>query len=320
MTRAIEDWRALDAGDFIILGNYFAGENASDHNVWVADYGFLTDHIPVAQRRDLASHWDMQYEHDTAFGAWQPRHGPVELVYQLSARTRNATSDFTVFNLGGGLGGLTVDLARVPGVRVIHVDISRQGNAVARRKIAGSGLGDKTEVVTADHEEFLRAAIAEGMQPDFIFFYGSLSNDLPLLRQVEDLLVLATQALSPGAYLWYVGLQEPFLAGRGVRAATDVLGEYTVPPGIITSLVEQQPGMYLVREEAGARPDRHPLVPGGEPVDHLHIVHRALYAKDIGGVRFDTPRFGFKDSVLPDWPRIWTSMVADGSADAYPPR
>ena len=315
MARKITDWRTLDAGDFTILGNYSEGENASDHNVWVADYGFLTDHIPAAQRRDLASHWDMQYKYDTAFDAWQPRHGPVELVYQLASSGRNGARDFTVFNLGGGLGGLTVDLARIPGVRVSHVDISQQGNTVAQRKIAGSGLEDKTEVVTTDHKTFLQEAITAGAEPDFIFFYGSLSNDLPLLRQVEELVILAARALRPGAYLWYVGLQEPFLAGSGARAATDVLGEYTMPPGILTSLVGQQPGMYLVREEAGARPDRHPLVPGQQPVDHLHLVHRALYAREMDGVRLDTPRFGFKDSVLADWPRIWRSMIPEGSAD-----
>lgn len=314
MARKIDDWGTLTAGDFFVLGNYSAGENASDYNVWVDGYGFLTDHVPDNQRRDFADHWDMQYENEMAFEeAWQPSHGPLGLVYQLALHRPDAGRDYTVLNMGAGLGNLTVDLARIPGVYVTHVDISRRANEVARRKVDLFGLGGKATVVTEDSGRFLGKENAAGRNPDFIFFYGSLNDNIPLLRDIEDLLDLAVRTLRPGGYLWYVGLDQPFLEGTGDRTATDILGEYTVKPGAITSMVEQHQDMYLVKEVAGARPDNHPLIPGGEAVPHQHVVHRALYGKKKDRAQLDTPPFEFKESVVPNWSEIWEGLAGCNS-------
>ena len=310
MARNISDWSALTARDFFILGNYSGGENASDHNVWIEGYGFLTDHVPDNQRRDFADHWDMQYENEEAFEkAWPPSHGPLGLVYQLSLHRQDTDRDYTILNMGAGLGNLTVDLARIPGVHVTHVDISRRANEVARRKIDLFGVAEKAMVVTEDSGSFLGKESAASRSPDFIFFYGSLNDNIPLLRDIEALLGLAVRTLRSGGYLWYVGLQQPFLEGAGDRTATDVLGEYTVKPGAITSMIEQHQDMYLVKEVAGARSDVHPLIPGGEDVEHQHVVHRALYAKKEDGSKLDTPPFEFKESVIPGWSVIWESLT-----------
>lgn len=316
MARNISDWNTLTAGDFFILGNYSGGENASDHNVWIEGYGFLTDHVPDNQRRDFADHWDMQYENEEAFEkAWLPSHGPLGLVYQLSLHRQDTDRAYTILNMGAGLGNLTVDLARIPGVHVTHVDISRRANEVARRKLDLFGVGENATVVTGDNGRFLQNEITVGRSPDFIFFYGSLVDNIPLLQEVEDLLNLTVRTLRPGGYLWYVGLQQPFLDGKGDRSATDILGEYTVKPGSLTRLVEQYQDMYLVKEIIGARPDNHPLVPGGENVLHQHVIHRALYGKTKDGARLDTPPFDFKESLVPHWPGIWENLAGPSSRD-----
>jgi SAM-dependent methyltransferase len=314
MARKIDDWSTLTAKDFVVLGNYSAGENASDYNVWVEGYGFLTDHVPDNQRRDFADHWDMQYEDEDKFLDWEARPGPIELVYQLARGRPDPGRDFTVLNMGAGLGDLTIGIAHLPGVHVTHVDISRRANEVALYKIEKLGLGGKATIVTADNKEFLRRENAADRAPDFIFFYGSLSDNIPLLQDVEDLLDLTVRTLRPGGYLWYVGLLQPFLEGKGDRSATDILGEYTIKPGTITHMIEQHRDMYLVKEVAGPRPDNHPLIPGGEKVKHQHVIHRALYGKKKDGARLDTPLFDFKEYVMPNWPDIWEELAASGSA------
>lgn len=318
MARTIDDWSTLTTDDFFVLGNYAGAENASDHNVWVDSYGFLTDHVPDEQRRDFADHWDMQYENHKEFEkSWQPSHGPIGLVYQLALQRQDTHSDYIVFNMGAGLGNLTVDLARIPGVHVVHVDISHRANEVTQRKIDLFGVGEKTTVVTADSGKFLRAENAAGKSPDFIFFYGSLSDNIPLMQEVENLLELTVRTLRPGGYLWYVGLLQPFLEGTGDRTATDILGEYTLKPDTITYMVEQQQDMYLVKETSGPRPDDHPLIPGGESVKHMHVIHRALYGKKENGAQLDTPPFEFKESVVPNWTQIWGKIARPSSKPRF---
>lgn len=310
MARKVDDWSTLTAKDFVVLGNYSGRENASDYNVWVEGYGFLIDHVPDEQRRDFADHWDMQYEAADKFKDWITTPGPIALVYQLAVQRPDPEREFTVLNMGAGLGDLTVGLAHIPGVHVTHVDISRRANEVALYKLEKLGLSGKATVVTDDSTKFLLKENAVGRSPDFIFFYGSLSDNIPLLQDVEDLLDLTVRTLRPGGYLWYVGLLQPFLEGKGDRSAIDILGEYTVKPGAITEMMKRHEDMYLVKEvDREIRPDNHPLIPGGESVKHQHVVHRALYGKKKDGVRLDTPPFEFKKSAVPDWTQIWEEIA-----------
>lgn len=309
MAREIADWYKLTRDDFLILAR--PGENASEHNVYISGHGYLVDHIPLEARRDLPSHWDDQFQNIEVFQAsWHPRPGPLEFVYNLTQlRKKDGLSEpMRILNLGGGYGDFTVNLAQIPGTIVTHVDFSQRANDITWSLVQNFNVVDRVEVVKADNREYLRRLIDEKQTVDFIFIYGGLAENTPLEKDIEDTLLLSTQVLNPGGYLWYVVLEQPFLEGNGDRTATDVFGEYPCRPGLIRDTVNRIPGMYLVRDVSGPRPDNHPLVAGGGPEDHMHIVYRGLFAKQIDGRPIETPNFDFKDALRPDWPQVWKSL------------
>lgn len=327
MAREIHNWHTDVSGeDFYVLPG---------GNVYMEDYGYITDPqlINPDNRRDNAIHWDKIFKDSVAFQeSWKPRPGPLELVYNLSRQNNEqgiGRQPYKILNMGAGLGDFSVDLARLPGVQVTHVDFSEQANSVARKRAKQYDVLDRSmQIVTAENRAFLTRMIAEGQTADMVFYYGGLGENTPLEEDIEASIVLGSKVLGEGGYLWYVGLQNEFLNRPENRSKanmdrfhqvfpsgggfpTDILGEFPPRPGLIRSAIESIPGMYIVKEENGPRPDKHPLKPGGISEDHIHDAHRLLAAKRIKGVDVATPDFGFKDAANPkDWEVIWEKLTS----------
>jgi ubiquinone/menaquinone biosynthesis C-methylase UbiE len=263
-------------------------------NIYVEGYGYTTNHVPPELDRSNPRHWDAQYIYNAeAFHtAWQPRHGPLEFVYNLASEYKG--KPFEVLNLGGGIGDFSVNLSQLPGVHVTHVDFSEQANHIAQENIRAVGNPEQATVVTMDNEEYLNLLAKQEQKVDFIFLYGVTEN-IPEIATIRSLFTAVNYVLKEGGHLWYVGLQQPFLSDHSRTETTDILGEYPVKPDIVREIVEALPDMQLIREEIESRPDKHPLVPEAPPVEHLHTIHRAVFRKGEG----ITPEFGFKDPISP---------------------
>ena len=230
MAREIENWQQVSREDFFALPN---------NNVYVREHGYLNDHVSALSPKDLnlyrddSDHWNKQFENPEAFKkAWKPRFGHLELVYNL-AQQKEGEDPFTVVSLGAGLGDFTVDLARIPNIQVTHVDFSEKANEVARKRAEEHVVLDRVEIVTNTNIAFLTDLTNRSVQVDFIFIYGGLGENTPLEAKIEETLTLATRVLKPGGHLWHVGLEQPFLLGKGDFRAQDILGEYPVRPGLI---------------------------------------------------------------------------------------
>lgn len=308
MAREITDWydeKQVTTNEFYVLAG--PNKNAFQHNIYVAEYGYVTDHILPNEDRSNPEHWDAQFQDSEIFKqAWKPRPGPLELVDNLARQKRRF---FRIVNLGAGLGDFTADLARIPNVSVVHVDFSQQANRVAQINIERSGVSERVKIVTAANLVYLQQCIHEGITFDMVFIYGGLAENTPMEQDIEETIRLATDVLTQGGYLWYVGLVQPFLQGEGNRTATDILGEYPAKPGLLREILDQLPNMYLIKENIGPRPDKHPLQPGGDSIDHMHIVQRALMVKKIGGKIPPTPNFDFKNAVDSNWPSTWQELT-----------
>lgn len=318
MSSEIVDWMGLSRKDFFVLAP--PGENASDHNVYVEGVGYITDHIddlhPGARhRRDDARHWDEQFSRDAeGFSlSWKPRPGPLELIDSLSVNQTQEGDDgtYTVLNMGAGLGDFTVNLAQLPGVtNVYHVDFSKEANKIAIERARHHRVANKVTFMSSDNHEFLTQYKAEGRQADAIFFYGGFNDNIPGIADIQAIANIATTVLKPGGVLWYVGLRQPFLDGTEDRTAIDILGEYPVKNAVINTAILANDQMRLVKEVVGNRPDNHTLVPGGPRVDHMHVIHRALYIKAIDGETPQIPEFGFSDAIHKDaWENRWNQIT-----------
>lgn len=305
MTKEI-DWTKLTRDDFYILSG---DDNASKHNVWVRNHGYLTDYVkPDDRRDDPKEHWDPQYQNSEAFReAWKPRPGLSELVFKLAQKQ---TGTYKVLNLGAGLGDFTCDLARIPNAQVTHVDFSEQANNVAQKRIDKFGLSNRVQVITETNLSHLKKLKEQNQQADFIFFYGSLGENTPLEDDIKVTLEAAAAVLKPGGRLWYVGLEQPFLSGEGDTHVTDIIGEWPTRPGFISEALAGS-GMVAVKEETGDRPDNHPLKAGGVPEDHFHSAYRSLWVKpeEDGSIPV-TPEFGFKEAVDPQWQETWQQLIS----------
>lgn len=282
-------------------------------NVYTPGIGYETDHIPPISRRDTSDHWNAQFAHPEEFRkSWKPRSGPVELVYTLAQEHFEKTGKpYCVVNMGGGIGDFTADLARIPNVQVIHVDFSEQANVVASQLLQDNNIPpEKVSIVNADHKTFLQTCKHSNISPDFIFFYGGLTDNLPKERDTAEILDLAVNVLSPGGFLWYVGLQQPAIDDPTNTKYADILGEYAARPNLVPEILFQYDNMYLLAEETSDRPDHHRLHPDKEPEDHLHSVQRALFGKSTDGEVPFIPKFGFKDAVDPNWETRWKQLLA----------
>jgi hypothetical protein len=204
--------------------------------------------------------------------------------------------------MGGGIGDFTVDLARIPHVQVVHVDFSAQANEITEQRLKDNRIKpERVPIVTMDHKSFLQLCVGSNISLNFIFFYGGLTDNLPKETDSAEILDLAVQVLTPGGYIWYVGLQQPAIGDPSNTKYADILGEYACRPNLVPEILSQYEDMYLLGEETSDRPDHHRLVPGGEPEDHLHRIQRVLFGKSINGEKPFVPLFGFKDAVDPNW-------------------
>ncbi len=295
MAKEIGNWVEAAANDFYVLVP--PGENASQHNVYVEGHGYLIDHLGDMHRRNSPDHWNAQFENAEAFReSWKPRQGPLALIDALIAQRleQGSAEPLVILNMGAGLGDFTVDLARRQNVKVVHVDFSERANQVAQQNVDNAGVNVRVQIITAENGDFLRKFKAEGRQADVIFFYGGLVENTPLEADIEKTFASGVEALADGGYMWVVALEQPFLLGLGDRTATDIPGEFPHRPWLVYDMVAKQPGMNLVREERGERPDKHPLKPGKEPQDHMHIVYRGLFVKAETPKSIVTPSFSFK--------------------------
>lgn len=305
--------------DFYVLAP--DGTNASDHNIYKEGYGYQTDfidplHPDILHRRDDPQHWNEQFSTDAeGFSlSWKPRPGPLEFIDKLSvAKQQQETGNdkFTLLNLGAGLGDFTTNLAQLPGVsEVIHVDFAAKANEIAAKRAEKYGVANKIHFATAENKAFLEQFATGGRQADAIFFYGGFTENIPTIADIQEITRLATEVLKPGGVLWYVGLRQPFLDGNGDRTAIDILGEYPVKDGVVNAAMLANPQIRLVKEVVGERPDNHILEPGGPRVNHMHVIHRALYAKAIDGIIPEIPDFGFSDAVNKKaWEDRWQQIT-----------
>lgn len=208
---------------------------------------------------------------------------------------------FRIVNLSAGLGDFTADLARIPNIFVVHIDFSQRANRVAQENIRQSGVLKRVEIVTAVNLAYLQRCINKNIVFNMVFIYGGLAENTPLEQDAEEAIRLTTDVLTAGGYLWFVGLVQPFLQGQGNQTATDILGAYPIKPGLLPEVLDQLANVYLVKEDIGPRSDKHPLQPGRESIDHMHIVQRPLLVKKIDGEIPPTPNFDLKNVVDPNW-------------------
>lgn len=295
-TDEIAKWKSVYGRGIIVLpgGNFFR-----------PGQGYLTEHIPVHLRRDLPDHWDGLLTDNAPFEkSWKPRSGPLELIFNLAKC--NGNKRFSVLNMGGGTGDFTIDLARIPNVFVTHVDFSLTANRIASGKISTFGLDKKVKVVTADNKEFLKK-LASKEQADFVFFYGSVAENLPNEKDVVDTLLAGAQCIKDGGCVYQVMLVQPRITDPRDERATDIMGEYPARITLISEMLSQHPELHLVQEDINSRPDSHPLEQGGVSVPHMHVIQRILLVKNSNGKHI--PKFGFKDALSPNWPETWRGII-----------
>ncbi len=264
------------------------------HNIYQPGVGYRTDHIPDGVRRNSGNHWDDQYQECTTFeNSWKPRTGPLEFVSNL---TKQKGLGVKVLNMGAGLGDFTVDLAAIPNVFVYHVDFSQQGNNVAHEKVVKKNLQDRVEIHTTDNDIFLQEFYQNQNLADIIFFYGASGSNEPSDIAYAKTMKLASRALNNSGFVWHVTLLQPRLDNFNDFRIQDVLGDFPKAPNMPRKVMTDA-GLILVREMTEERPDFHPLEPGGNPVEHLHMVYRGLFKKPHA---LDVP-FSFKDALNSSW-------------------
>lgn len=277
-------------------------------NKYLLGFGYLTNHVPEKEDRSAPLHWELQYQNLNlqAFSAWQPRPGPLEFIHSLAMEQLGGDirNHLVVLNMGAGKGDLSVGLARISGVKVIHVDYSENANNAAKKLSKLAGVGKRLEIVTAGDTAFLEELISKGSLADVVFSYGNVGGNIPQENEFMEKVQLHIKASKPNkGYLWYVGLEQPGLLDPNDESATDILGEYPTLPGLSDMAIERLLGSRaIVRSVSEVRPDNHPLVPEGPIVEHTHVVRRALYQN------INVPEFGFTDAVNPNWPEIWERL------------
>ena len=315
--REITDWRdenQVTRDDFIHLSSSIGDSG----NIYVKDWGYFNSEdvpelIAPEEDRSRAKHWNGQFTDPEAFReSWKPRPGPLELVYNLVQQKKElegTVCEFKVLNLGGGLGDFTVDLARV-GAFITQVDFSKNANLVTSKRTEECKVSSQVETITASNLAALDEFDRKKEKFDMVFIYGGLSDNMPHIADIAVNLQAATKVMQPGGHLWYVGLEQPFLKGTGDKTATDIVGEYPCKPDLIKELLTNEQGIHLVDEIRGQRPDRHPLISGGESEDHTHIIWRGLFARELDdGTLPETPEFNFKNAVGPNWDKIWNELT-----------
>ena len=287
-------WRNMSPDKFIVLAR--DGEKPSEHNIYVEGVGYLTDQIDPNQNRASKDHWNKQFLNPEKFQeSWKPRKGPLDLVNEL--RKLEPDKPFRILSLGAGLGDFTVDLAKLgDNIVVTHVDFSKQANKIARLRVKKYEVSDKVKVITATNMAVLDRMTRAEETVDFIFVYGGLPDNTPGLETTETTFKKADHVLKEGGYLWFVGLVQPFLLGKGDQRAIDIGGEYPSHPDVIEGIFRRIPGWHVVKKEVGERYplDNHPITPGGEAVKHVHIIERMLIMKSEGVLTQPTPEFSFK--------------------------
>ncbi|PCI20136.1 hypothetical protein COB64_02395 [Candidatus Wolfebacteria bacterium] len=281
-------------------------EKISEHNIYKPGFGYITDHISEDHQRGQIIHWDEQYKESDSFEeSWKPRPGPLEFIYNL---TKETTSPLIILNMGAGLGDFTSDLAHIPNTIVHHVDFSKQGNDIARRKAIDSQVMDNIEIHTIDNDGYLNQFINSGKKADVVFLYGASGSNEPNDIAYQKTLELSVSALKKKGYLWHVSMLQPRLVNSSDLRIQDTLGDFPKPPGMAKRILTNV-GMQLIDEETSERPDFHPLVPGGDPKHHLHLVYRGLFVKTAKNenerLKF---KFGFRDSVSERWGDIWSKL------------
>lgn len=279
------------------------GENRMEHNLYKPGFGYLTKHIPKNQQRGHSFHWDEQYCNSEIFEqSWGPRPGPLEFIYNL---TQNSKHPIVILNMGAGIGDFTVDLARIPDVIVHHVDFSKQGNKIAIEKIEASGTQDRALIHTLDNDLYLNKFIHSGKKADVVFLYGASGSNEPSDVAYKKTLELSSKALKKGGFIWHVTMIQPRLTNPSDTRIQDTLGDFPKPPGMVREILTNF-GLITIKEEECERPDFHPLVPGGESINHLHLVYRGLFRKSNEALNFN---FEFRNSVNKNWGNIWANFL-----------
>ena len=76
-----------------------------------------------------------------------------EAKYELICRKLGLVPGVRLLDVGCGWGGMAIHAARMYGVRVVGVTLSREQAELARRRVADAGLGDLVEIRLADYRE-----------------------------------------------------------------------------------------------------------------------------------------------------------------------
>jgi hypothetical protein len=278
------------------------GENIFDHNIYRPGHGYVTDHIPKNQQRGHHTHWDEQYNESDSFEeSWKPRPGVLEFVYNLSKESKD---NLVILNMGAGLGDFTRDLARIPKTIIHHVDFSKQGNNIAKQKIISANLAEHVHIHTIDNNIYLEQFIKSSQRADVVFLYGASGSNEPNDSEYQKTLELSAHALKEGGYLWHVTMIQPRLLDSSDTRIQDTLGDFPKPPGMAKNILTKI-GLSLVREETQERPDFHPLIPGQDPVHHLHLAYRGLFRKGSDEIEFD---FDFQNAIGSEWGSVWGKL------------
>jgi len=268
----------------------------SKHNIYQPGLGYVIDHIPEYLKRNNFNHWDTQYGANESFeNSWKPRTGPLEFIYNL---TQNSAESIIILNMGAGLGDFTRDLAKIPGTFVYHVDFSQKGNDIANEKVLKNKLEERVEIHTCDNNVFLESFFSQNKKADVIFFYGASGSNEPSDVAYQETMSLAAKNLKATGYIWHVTLLQPRITDRYDFRIQDTLGDFPKAPGMPKKVLTEA-GLILVQELTEDRPDKHPLEPGGEPIEHLHMVYRGLFTNNTSCLnKFP---IGLKEAVDPDW-------------------
>ena len=76
-----------------------------------------------------------------------------EAKYELICRKLGLVPGVRLLDVGCGWGGMAIHAARMYGVRVVGVTLSREQAELARRRVADAGLADLVEIRLADYRE-----------------------------------------------------------------------------------------------------------------------------------------------------------------------
>jgi len=91
------------------------------------------------------------------------------------ARATGVGSDGWVLDFGSGIGGPTLQMARVTGARYVGVSINERANARARARAVEAGLAERASFLTVGDQDYTRLPFASGSF-DAVTFFDSVCH------------------------------------------------------------------------------------------------------------------------------------------------